>query len=157
MIDFKGELTCKGRKYVLRKRSNMLMLVWTVVAIIILPFAFYVAKILGMLFFWFYILMCVAVLIIFALPAGKIDQKSFMPVRIFFDLRDEIVVKKSETTESFHEISSIKAVYDYGDWYYLKFYASDRDLYFVCQKDLLVEGTIEEFEAMFADKIIRKV
>ena len=26
----------------------------------------------------------------------------------------------------------------------------------MCQKDLIVEGTIEEFEELFADKLVRK-
>lgn len=51
------------------------------------------------------------------------------------------------------EIENIKAVMDYGD-----FYKIVRSLKANCiiQKDLIVEGTIEEFEELFHDKIVRK-
>ena len=48
------------------------------------------------------------------------------------------------------------SIIDYGEWYYVKFNLGDRDPYFVCQKDLLKNGTIEEFEALFEGKIERK-
>ena len=50
-------------------------------------------------------------------------------------------------------ISSICQIVDYGEWYYLVFDYGDKDLYFVCQKDLLTGGTIEEFENIFEGKI----
>ena len=53
-------------------------------------------------------------------------------------------------------IDSVKRVVDYGEWYDFVFYYSDRDLYFVCQKSLLTKGTLEEFEALFEGKIVRK-
>ena len=51
-------------------------------------------------------------------------------------------------------IKKIKKVLDYEDVYYVIY--SDMDNSIVCQKDLLIEGTIEEFEALFQGKIIRK-
>ena len=32
---------------------------------------------------------------------------------------------------------------------------SDRDMYFVCQKSLLTQGSFDEFENLFADKLVR--
>lgn len=51
------------------------------------------------------------------------------------------------------ETDNIKKVIDYGNCYKLV-----RNLKTGCiiQKDLLVEGTIEEFEELFQDKIVRK-
>lgn len=51
-------------------------------------------------------------------------------------------------------INKIKKVLDYEDVYYVIY--SDMNNSIVCQKDLLIEGTIEEFEALFQGKIIRK-
>ena len=39
-----------------------------------------------------------------------------------------------------------------GTWYKIKFNLKF-NMYFVCQKDLLVEGTLEEFEEIFKDKL----
>ena len=51
-------------------------------------------------------------------------------------------------------IKKIKKVLDYEDCYYVIY--GDMNNSIVCQKDLLTEGTIEEFEALFQGKIIRK-
>lgn len=51
-------------------------------------------------------------------------------------------------------IKKIKRVLDYEDCYYVIY--GDMNNSIVCQKDLLTEGSIEEFEALFQGKIIRK-
>lgn len=51
-------------------------------------------------------------------------------------------------------IKKIKKVLDEGDCYYIIY--GDINNSIVCQKDLLKEGTIEEFEALFQGKIVRK-
>ena len=48
-------------------------------------------------------------------------------------------------------ISSTKAVEDYGDFFYV---ITDEGSV-LCQKDLINEGTIEQFEELFKDKIVR--
>ena len=50
-------------------------------------------------------------------------------------------------------LNEVKRVYDYRCWYYLEIDFGDP--YFICQKDLLTEGTLEEFEALFEGKIVR--
>ena len=55
------------------------------------------------------------------------------------------------------DINKIKQVVDYGEFYYVVFYMG---MLFVigamCQKNLLTKGTLEEFEAKFVDKLVRK-
>lgn len=51
-------------------------------------------------------------------------------------------------------IKKIKKVLDDKDCYYVIY--GDMNNSIVCQKDLLTEGSIEEFEALFQGKIIRK-
>lgn len=48
-------------------------------------------------------------------------------------------------------IKKIKKVLDYGDVYYIIY--GDMNNSIVCQKDLLVQGSIEEFKVLFKDKI----
>lgn len=43
---------------------------------------------------------------------------------------------------------------DYGEFYYLEIYAKVSA--YVCPKNLLAEGSIEKFEEMFADSLVRK-
>ena len=54
------------------------------------------------------------------------------------------------------EMNWIKEIIDWGGWYEFKFYGRCGSWFFICQKNLIVEGTIEEFEELFKDKIVRK-
>ena len=53
-------------------------------------------------------------------------------------------------------LSKVKKVIDVGEWYYVVFKGGSLNSAFVCQKNLLKQGTLDEFEALFEDKIIRK-
>ena len=53
-------------------------------------------------------------------------------------------------------VSRVKRVIDCGEWYYIIFKFGDIGNSWVCQKDLLIQGTIEDFEKLFEGKIIRK-
>ena len=61
------------------------------------------------------------------------------------------------TNDTEFDISKIKQVADYGEFYYVVFYTG---MLFVigamCQKNLLTKGKLEEFEAKFVDKLVRK-
>lgn len=98
-------------------------------------------------------------LIIFALmyiPSFLPPTKSFveyMPNNILINLEEETIVYKNKTTEMFHMISDIEAIEDHGDFYKIKFAVGDKNPYYVLQKDLIVQGTIEEFEKHFENKI----
>lgn len=50
----------------------------------------------------------------------------------------------------------VKEVEDLGDSYRILFDFPGCSPMFLCQKDLITEGTIEDFEELFADKIVRK-
>lgn len=51
-------------------------------------------------------------------------------------------------------MKKIKKVLDVGDCYYIIY--GDISNCIVCQKNLIQEGTIEEFEALFQEKIVRQ-
>ncbi len=59
-------------------------------------------------------------------------------------------------TKGFDKISKVKKVIDYDTYYFVCFRIIDGKAGIVCQKNLLTEGTIEEFEELFKGKIIRK-
>jgi len=50
----------------------------------------------------------------------------------------------------------VKKVYDYGEFYFISFYFGKISCYFICQKSLLTQGTIEDFEKLFDGKIVKK-
>ncbi len=55
------------------------------------------------------------------------------------------------------QICAIKKVKDFGDYYAmtLPVICSIVSVYFICEKDLLTNGTIEQFEELFDGKIVR--
>ena len=61
-------------------------------------------------------------------------------------------IQRSETKN----LDDIKKVVDMGDFYKIYFYFPHKSNLFVCQKDLIIKGTIEEFEELFSAKIMRK-
>ena len=50
----------------------------------------------------------------------------------------------------------VKKVLDYGEFYYIMVNRFDFNNGVLCQKNLITEGTIEEFETIFKDKLVRK-
>jgi len=78
---------------------------------------------------------------------------------------DKMIVE-GEDFKYVTKISDVKLVIDAGDCYLFRFrrgfYKIDLSFYgcmqwlFVCQKDLLVEGTLEEFEKLFSGKIVKR-
>ena len=157
MIVFDGELTGKCKKFVLRKFSNLAGLICIITFSLVSFLVFGIAKTFGMSIIWIYIAFAVvATLLTFLLPPYKQDQKTFMPQKVYVDLKDEMLVCKCEQKEQIHSIDSVYRVIDYGEWYHFKFNFGERDRFFVCQKNLLTEGSIEEFEALFEDVLIRK-
>ena len=76
--------------------------------------------------------------------------------KVFTD-NEYIVSVLVNGSEVYKLISDIKCVNDYGEFYELVFPRSagisDK---FICQKNLLTKGTLEEFEALFEGKVVRK-
>lgn len=82
----------------------------------------------------------------------KLSKDRFVPEHITIN-NGVIICVKDQFTDSLN-VEQIKAVKDYGEYYTLTVAGFFRpSAHLICQKDLLTQGTIEEFEALFADKI----
>ena len=86
---------------------------------------------------------------------SKSDKALFMPISVYIDTEEETIVQKSEKRETFCMLDYIATVEDHGEWYNFTFEYGHGNPYFVCQKALLAQGTIEDFEALFEGKIVR--
>ena len=155
MIEFNGEINGDCKKFLLKKQIKIQVRASLIVAIL-----FTVPIILASIF-WkpialLMLLPFVFAIVFSALPPSRDNQRIFVPKRVYVNIDEQTIVHKCEKTERFHMLSSVKAVVDYGEWYYFVFEFEDRDPYFVCQKSLLTEGTLEEFEALFEGKIERR-
>lgn len=153
MIEFKGELSETCKKFVLDNNSR----VARICAIIVC------APLAALDIWWavsndlFYLIVLPALVMIVALagikPKGK-DYELIMTKRVKID-GNCLESEGGQLTEA-RSIDQIKCVIDYGEWYKIEFRLPGNSQRFICQKDLITQGTIEDFENLFADKIIRR-
>ena len=76
-----------------------------------------------------------------------------MPKSIVFNFSEDTVFYKSDKSEYSDRISDIEKIYDYGNFYHIKFKGVP-DSYYILQKSLITQGAIDEFEECFKDKIL---
>ncbi len=75
------------------------------------------------------------------------------PNRVFIE--DNFIVCESAKSHEGREASDVKTVRDFGEFYELVFPISNMGTTFICQKNLLTQGSLEEFEQLFEGKIVK--
>lgn len=155
MVEFTGYLTGAAEKYYRKKvMVTGIKLIFFSLGLL-LPV---VVWIVSMMQFWgfltFYLIfLALSPLLAFALTTKKL-LRPMTPRKI--TVEDEyIVVVADKCTES-KLIADAKVVRDYGTFYDIVYPFGNYSEKYVCQKDLLTKGSLEEFEALFEGKIERK-
>ena len=154
MIEFKGELS-KELKKIIARRLNTASYVSLLIASIV------IALPLALIISWPYSLIVIigtAYMWIVLFISSLICKKAF-PQRIYIEVEDEIITLDRGINTHYASLSDVKEVIDNGTWYDIKFYYCARELNrdCICQKDLLTQGTIEQFEELFDDVLVRKL
>lgn len=104
---------------------------------------------------WAIAYIIIPALILFSVvPIPKKKWNTICPTEI--SINDETVIIHGETFHQEREISQLKRIIDFGDCYKMEFVFPHKSFSCLCQKNLIVKGTIEEFEERFADIIVRK-
>ena len=102
---------------------------------------------------------CVLLILYFSSTKTKLFRESFekgMPSTVLIDVDEQTIeTMGGEISYKCNKIQDIKKVLDFGDFYAIIFYGRNIDRRFICQKDFIVQGTIEEFEQLFEGKIVR--
>ncbi len=80
-------------------------------------------------------------------------DRSFRDIPTETHIDDDYITSIGSQCKNTVPLNEILEITDMGTWYKLKFNLKF-NMYFVCQKDLLVEGTLEEFEEIFKDKLV---
>ena len=91
-------------------------------------------------------------ILVFALQPFKKDIPKLLATKLTI-LEDGKIIAYAHDETHYSSINSVKRVLDVGNGYV--FELLDRNPFFHCQKDQIVKGTIEQFEALFKDKIVR--
>ena len=153
MIEFKGELSKTCKEFVVKNEANCARRAAIIVCIPLAAFDIW----------WsvpnhFIYLIALPALVMAVFLAGiKSNEKGYGLI-----MTKRVMIGNNYLEcegDQFHDIKSIdrvKSVIDYGEWYKIEFRLPGNSQRFICQKDLITQGTIEDFENLFADKIIRR-
>lgn len=155
MIEFNGYLSGKAENHFHNKGRKLARNILFISTLLLLP-AIAIAAI-RMQFWGLLITYCVIILLIplmTMIPQSKKGKQGLTPKRIFTE--EEYIVCIADQYIEHRLIEDVKTVYDYDEFYELVFPFGKISEKFVCQKQLLSKGTLEEFEALFEGKIIKK-
>ena len=153
MISFEGKISKEVSSFARKKATKKLFPIsFTFFLAGIIPFIvdyhFEVIK-------FSFVLSCELVAI-FWLLFPILALKSVEPQKV--EIEDEIIeCYFRDGMAKMKDIDKVKRVTDRGNFYEIDFYFPPGMVTCVCQKDLLVAGTIEEFEDCFRDKLVRKL
>ena len=158
MIRFEGKMNDDCIKFIYRIHSKKTFLLNSVLfiawAIIFVWIAWLTSYTLVLLFLLLPLIWMISWAIL--IHSDKKTKQKMVPRAFIINLEEQMLIIRCEgTPEMFNSMTSVERVDDYGGWYHIVFELGVQDLTFVCQKDLLVEGTIEEFESLFEGKIVR--
>lgn len=164
MLIFRFELQGEVKNYLIKKQKRGAFRSALITALVF----FIPAVIIGIIWYNNFIAVTISIgLIAFSLLFLICFSRWDSPLNGFYEyLPEEVIIDNQqgiiETTGikkycyQCEKWDWIKEIIDWGGWYEFKFYGRYGSWFFICQKDLIVEGTIEEFEKLFEDKIVRK-
>ena len=155
MIVFEGALSEASKKFMLKEHMKT---AWTIATIVTIPFmAFWIwmSVAVSIALLGFGIIGCPLsfVCIVLGMRPEKKHYGTIMPGSVIIE--EDVISAELVNTCLTRNLEDLKRIDDYGEWYYFRFYGSGRG-YFICQKDLITEGTLEEFEKIFEGKIVNE-
>lgn len=156
MIVFDGYLTDKSQEFFVGKLLNNFSKVVVILLLFTLPIWIFLSNRTNT---FIYVMPSMLILILFSplifrICVSKKERQRNVPKKVI--VNEGIVTSVSDKAIISKNIVQVKEVRDYGDFYYLVLPKRYIDTVFVCQKDLLSKGTLDEFEFLFKDKIIKK-
>ena len=151
MIEFRGTLSDTCTKEMMKRETITKLIVFTPLGVAFaLPF--FIIGLFKEPMFHAFAALAFIICLCGAGPAPKNKYHTIFPTSVKIDGEDLSISGDG----FFHErgMEQVKKVIDFGDWYQIVFYFPHKNLYFICQKDLIVQGTIQEFEELFGDLIV---
>lgn len=156
MIEFSGELSKDSKNFLIKKNILANFLSTFFVSIIFTIFIIILAISVDKLILLFLTTIFLAN-ILSLIPPNKKTLEYIIPSKIIISKKDEILSTEGIKFNQIRNFSNIKIIYDFGEFYYFTFYFPNKCAQFLCQKDLLVQGDLNEFETYFKDKIVKRL
>ncbi len=133
-----------------------LILLWVTLIILDMIFGYFLQEL------WKEFVICSIIILFVALLSAKTPEK----VTLRFKLSPHIIITENELSLELwkdgkkmwrkQKISKVKNVLDCGNVYYIIFRFGDITNAWICQKNNITNGTIEDFETLFNHRIIRE-
>ena len=154
MIAFTGEMSEKCKNYVF-KYEGMGTRIITLIFSLILSIPVIILTIKDD---WIWLLCVIPLILLVALSGIKPSKKDYslaIPHRI--TIENGKLISKSDKFEVSSTMSRVKKVIDFGEYYHIQLTYPLWNSKFVCEKRLLTDGTLKEFEEVFKNKLIRRI
>lgn len=157
MIEFYGALSYECKVDCAKRVAKNDGIIWLIATIIIGVAAITVGIIKNVLIYSVILtVLFIVVTIVSFIPSKRLLNYK-IPIQLIIEngiiTRKVVGSKKQFATK---RISQIKKVIDNGDWYFLIFRFGNMNDLWVCQKNLMIKGTSDEFEKLFEGKIVYK-
>lgn len=162
MIEFQGPISEKNQLDRMKKLDKKvtqvsilgLIFIWLVVIAIGLPLRI-LQDLWGELIFCSLIMLTVPILS--AYTPKKVILRFRISPHIIITEKDLSLESRSNGKEVWRirKISKVKKVLDCGEVYYIIFKFGDITNSWICQKNNIINGTIEEFESLFQTKLVK--
>lgn len=154
MIEFRGRITGNAEKHFWKKSRKMVQIPFNLVWLVLLAPVLFITIMKELwTFLVAYGIFLLFINLVILIPKGKKERIAATPKLIYVE--DGYIGFATDKWRDQRKITDVKVVRDYGEFYDIIFSFGKVSEYFVCQKDLLSEGTLEEFEALFKCKIER--
>lgn len=148
MIVFNGYISGKAEKYYFKKTRILGQRLLLFAAIMISPWVIWWSI---KTHNWFvlvgYSLIFLVIPLLAIIPPSKKSKKELTPKKIFIE--DGYIICVADRFTESRLIADVKQVNEYDEFYEITFPFGKVSDKFICQKSLLSEGTLEEFERIF--------
>lgn len=152
MIVFEGQISGKCKEGVLRRGARISFIGGLITSILFaIPTVVLALKIdlIVLLFF--------LVLIPFPFLAAIQPKEKYYPMifpsKVIIDTQTGRMTTQSSQFYAESSITEVVKVLDKGEWYHI--YVAHKEGRFICQKNLLTNGSLDDFEEIFKNKIIK--
>lgn len=152
MIEFDGYISGEAKKRFFEKEQNIKQNALLVSLLFFFPAAIiYTIKTEYWLTLWLYILAVGVILLAVRIPKSIKEKEAITPKKIYIE--DDVIVCVSNKQTERRFVKDVKEVLDCKTYYELVFKFGKLSANFICQKDLLAQGTLEDFELLFEGKM----
>lgn len=160
MIKFSGILSEECKYYYLRNAQKINFFVFLFVSIPFIIGIVVLAKTTG----WIALILLIPIIYLIVMvslpPKSKLYNKInknlyYQDIHCEIEIMDEVIYASMLNRNESKDFIDVKKVVDMGDWYKFYFYFPHKSNIFICEKKSLTEGTLEEFEELFKDRLVK--